>query len=76
LFKKYDVILKMPPISATERRFEFDNFNMSIDPLYTGKSSLDFKQGGYTPKKKKTAPKKKPVKKTVPKKKKPVVKKR
>jgi len=36
---------KVKPISAKERRFDFDRYGMSIAPDYTGQDLLGFKKG-------------------------------
>jgi len=35
---------KVKPISAKERRFDFDKYGMSIAPDYTGQDLLGFKK--------------------------------
>lgn len=37
--------MKAKPISAKERHFDFDMYNMSIMPDYTGEDLIGFKKG-------------------------------
>jgi len=37
--------MKIKPISAKERQFDFDKYGMSIAPDYTGADLLGFKKG-------------------------------